>query len=146
MKRSFVLGSLWLVGIANAVPATSKSTEIPSEAYVQVETDPTKVKWPWRVFKSSPYTPPNMTITGNGGELAEGFIFMTPQTTNMTNPTDEENGGFIMTSDGDLVYALNESGITDFRKQYYDGKPYLTYWSGFVSLKTGRTLSTRTTY
>ncbi len=107
------------------------SEYIPSHAYVQVETDPGGAIWPWRVFRSSPYTPPNMTITGNGGELADGFIFMTPQTINISVPAAEENGGFIMTCNNEMVFALNESGITDFRVEEYKGAPYLVWWSGY---------------
>lgn len=127
------MASFCLAATASALVARNSvsSTTIPSEAYVQVETDPDDITWPWRVFKSSPYTPPNMTITGNGGSLAEGYIFMTPATGNISVPYTKEGGGFIMTSDGDLVFAQNVTGMTDFRKQYYNGKPYLTYWNGY---------------
>ena len=131
----FNLCCLCLIGTTSARVARSPaaSTVIPSEAYIQVETDPNGITWPWRVYKSSPYTPPNMTITGNGGPLAPGYVFMTPATTNISLPYTKEAGGFIMTSAGDLVFAQNVSGMTDFRKQYYNGKPYLTYWSGYNS-------------
>ena len=131
--RLFLLGYFCLATSASALVAQSLAalTEIPSQAFDLVETDPSGIKYPWRVFKSSAFTPPYMNITGNGGPLAEGYVFMTPQTISITAPTDEENGGFIMTSSGDLVFAQNTSGMTDFRKQYYDGKPYLTYWSGY---------------
>ena len=104
---------------------------IPSETYREVQTDPSGVVWPWLAFKSSPQTPPNMTITGNGGELAEGYIFMTPVGTSENVSYAKENAGFIMTSGGDLVFGLNVSGLTDFRRQLYNGHAYLTYWSGY---------------
>ena len=90
-------------------PRKWREAEIPSEAYVDVQTDPQGVTWPWRVFKTSPETPPNMTITGNGGELAPGYIFMTPIALNATAvpPLTKESAGFIMTSDGDLVFGHN---------------------------------------
>jgi hypothetical protein len=133
--RFSTLAYLCLVSAASALVAQAPghSGEIPSERHIEVVTDPTEVKWPWLAFKSSPHTPPNMTITGNGKPLADGYIFMTPQSLNDTAPTIPESGGFIRTSDGDLVFALNASGITDFRRQYYNGKEYLTYWSGFNS-------------
>ncbi|KAF2485016.1 ASST-domain-containing protein [Neohortaea acidophila] len=117
--------------LAHTPKANSSAATIPSHAYVQVETDPKGAIWPWRVFKSSPYTPPNMTITVNQGELADGFIFMTPANINLSAPAAEMDGGFIMTSDNEAVFALNTSGITDFRVQHYKGQPYLTYWSGY---------------
>lgn len=124
--RSFSFRCIFLAGAISPLLARGATfSEIPSEAYVRVETDPKGITWPWRVFKSSPHTPPNLTITGNGGELAPGYIFMTPQTVDPTVPAAEENGGFIVTSDNELVYALNISGITDFRKETYKGEPYL---------------------
>jgi hypothetical protein len=109
--------------------------EIPSEAHVDVHTDPQGVTWPWRAFKTSSETPPNMTITGNGGELAPGYIFMTPIALNATAvpPLTKESAGFIMTSGGDLVFGHNLTGVNDYRMQYYNGKPYLTYWTGYNS-------------
>jgi hypothetical protein len=70
---------------ANALVTRSPNT-ITSQAYVQVETDPKGVTWPWRAFKSSDQTPPNMTIVSSGEPLADGYIFMTPLTTNISVP------------------------------------------------------------
>lgn len=110
--------SLCLAGTAFGLVATRQESlvEIPSEAYIQVEIDPDGVTWPWRVFKSSPFTPPNMTITGNGGELAEGYIFMTPASTDPDTPYTKEAGGFIMTSEGDLVFAQIVPGYAGVAK------------------------------
>ena len=42
-----------------------------------------------------------------------------------------------MTDTGEMVFALaNVTGPTDFRRQVYNGKPYLTYWSGYNSQGT----------
>ena len=79
MLLSRISFCLAILGCVQAIrPRQWKETEIPSEAYVEVQTDPQGVTWPWRVFKTSSETPPNMAITGNGGELAPGYIFMTP--------------------------------------------------------------------
>ena len=133
--RAFSLSSLAFLSQVHALVArTPAAATIPSEAYIQIETDPSGVTWPWRVFKSSPYTPPNMTITSSGEPLAPGYIFMTPATTNISVPYTKEGGGFIMTTDGDLVFALNVTGMTDFRKQIYNGEPHLTYWRSVYSV------------
>ena len=58
---------------------------------------------------------------------------MTPAGTGANVSYAKESGGFIMTSDGDLVYGHNLTGMTDLRKQYYNGKPHLTFWSGYNS-------------
>lgn len=129
--NTLLLGYLATAATALAARSPTNSTIIPSEAFIQVETDPAGITWPWRVFKSSPHTPPNFTITGNGKPLADGYVFLTPQTLNESIPYAKENGGFVMTSEGDLVFARNVSGMTDFRTQEYDGKTYITYWSGY---------------
>lgn len=121
---------LHLAGLIVAHPS-QQSSWIPSSRHVEVQPDFSGVTWPWRVFKSSPHTPPNMTIIENGGELADGYIFMMPQTTNVSIAYAKENGGFIMTIDGDLVYGDNLLGMNDFRKQSYNGKDYLTYWTRY---------------
>lgn len=107
--------------------STCQTNVIPSEAYIQVEEDPTGIQWPWRVFKSDLNTPPNMTITRTDAELAPGYVFMTPW------PSDNEthqSGGFIMTVDGDMVYSIPINGMHDFRVQEFNGSPHLTYWNG----------------
>ena len=102
--------------------------EIPSEAYVKVEIDPSGAKWPWRVFKSSSQAPPNLTITGSGGELAPGYIFMTPEGVHERVPraAKEDGSGYIITADNELVFGLDEARLTDFRIQQYEGSSYLT--------------------
>lgn len=127
LKRS--LGLLYLATSGYTLVTRQKAT-IPSKANIDIQTDPSGVTWPWRVFKTTKSTPPNMTITGNGGELSEGYVFMTPATVNSSVAYAKESTGFIMTTDGDLVFALNVTSPTDFRRQHYHGKPYLTYWNG----------------
>ena len=104
---------------------------ISSWAHAEVKTDLAGVTWPWLSYKSSPFTPPNSTISGNGGQLSEGYSFITPSG---SGNTTKQSAGFILTTTGDLVFALNVTGLNDFRKQYFDGKPYLTYWSGYNSV------------
>ncbi len=130
LARSFGFASL--AAVANALVAKDR-TVISSEANIDVQTDSTGVTWPWLAFKTTDQTPPNMIITSNGGAVADGYIFMTPATSNLSVSYAKESTGFIMTPDGDLVFALNVTAPTDFRRQHYDGKAYLTYWNGFNS-------------
>jgi hypothetical protein len=123
---------IFLAALSSALPSSFRKS-IPSEANVQVETDPEGITWPWRVFKSSSAKPPDMVITANGEPLADGFIFQTPSTTNTSIPYAKESMPFIRDSQGDLIFALNITGANDFRRQFYNGKPYLTYWSGYNS-------------
>ena len=113
-----------------------------THAHMQYVTDETSEVWPWMQFKTSPHTPPHMNISVNKkDELAPGYVFLDPSDVNTADGTAELSGtGFIMTTDGDLVFAGLESGMgfchewtagmTDFRKQTYNGKSYLTYWNG----------------
>ena len=111
--------------IVSARGSPSSTTQIPSHANIEVKVDPSGEQWPYRVFKSSPYTPPNLTITGNGGELAPGYVFLTPDSANLPTKKVDEDGGIIVTSDNELVYWLAEPGITDLRVEVYKGKPYV---------------------
>ena len=128
--RTFTLPPVILAIVSSPLLTRSAPSipEIPSEPYIEVGTDPKGITWPWRVFKSSPYTPPNLTITGNGDELAPGYIFMTPEGTDegVPKPTAKESGGFVITSDNELVYALAVPGMTDLRVQEYNGESYIT--------------------
>lgn len=132
--------SLPLSAISGIVGFNSDSIE--SHSHKQYVTDDTSVVWPWLQYKTSPHTPPHMNISVNEKDkLADGYIFMDPSVVNQADGTEELSGtGFIMTTDGDLVYASHETGmgfchawtagITDFRTQKYKGRSYLTYWNG----------------
>lgn len=82
-----------------------------------------------------------MEVTRYDGRLWDGYVFLTPSDQKTKRGTYELSGtGFIMTTDGDLVFAGEENGynfcdewvagMTDFRKQEYKGRPYITYWNG----------------
>lgn len=89
--------------------------------------------WPWQVYKSSPLTPPNLTITTNGKPLAPGLVFFEPADFSDT-PAVKQSGGYAFTDKNELVFAQPVAGLTDFRVQVYNGKPYITYWSGYNTL------------
>ena len=121
---------------------------IESSSHKQFVADENSVVWPWLQYKTSYHTPPYMNITVNKKErLAEGYVFMDPSEVGGNDGTMERSGtGFIMTTDGDLVFASHETGmgfchawtagITDFRQQIYNGKPYITYWNGCNTLNS----------
>ncbi|KAH8729916.1 ASST-domain-containing protein [Ilyonectria robusta] len=102
----------------------------PSHAYTKVVHPEDTDIWPYRVYKSSPFTPPYFTVKRNGGAIAEGYLFMTPKSRGPKGA--QQSLPVIMTNDNDLVYCLD--GIynyNNFRIQSYHGKPYLTAWEGF---------------
>lgn len=145
-KRIIVLGLLRTAGIlAASVSATEDydSTVIESEAHHQVTTDDSRVVWPWRSYRTSKHTPPDLKITRyrSKDSLAEGYIFLSPSDSNKNDGTYDMSGtGFVMDQNGDLIFAGDEdgmdfcdewvAGMTDFRAQEYDGRKYITYWNG----------------
>lgn len=123
------------------------SAALPSKNHFLYTAEPSSKLWPWKTFKTSPHTPPRLhthryvDLAG----LAPGYVFLTPSNANGADGTYELSGtGFIFTPDGDLVFAGEEhgmgfcdewiAGMTDFRKQEYNGRPYLTYWNGCNTL------------
>ncbi|TKA29460.1 hypothetical protein B0A50_03473 [Salinomyces thailandicus] len=137
-SRAALLTSLFAVGCLVFIYFTftlvdhtriDQLLDIPSSPYVEIIVPENHETWPYRVYKSSPVRPPNISINTYGGELAEGFLFLTPkgrgrQGVNQTAP-------FAFDSDGELVFAANATyGTTDFRVQTYRAQQHLTYWQG----------------
>lgn len=85
--------------------------------------------WPYREYKSSNATPPNLQITQNGQPLSPGFIFIDPNNAGKTLG-EHVNGTMIMKSDGDLIWNGPNATTTNFRTQKLHGKPVITYWKG----------------
>lgn len=81
------------------------STNIPSKAHCEIKRG--GIAWPWLAYKSSDQKPPHMKMSGNGKDLAEGYIFISPiaPTIDPELSFAKETGVFIMTTDGDLIYG-----------------------------------------
>ncbi|KAK5173554.1 uncharacterized protein LTR77_002235 [Saxophila tyrrhenica] len=121
------------------------TTTIDSKAHYQVTTDTSRVVWPWRTYKTSSHNPPIMNITQHKGKLADGYVFISPVDSNKKDGTYDLSGtGFIMDTNGDLIFAADEdgmgfcdewvAGMTDFRAQPYKGRQHITYWNGCNTL------------
>lgn len=119
------------------------TTPIPSSAHYEYTVDTSRVVWPWRTYRTSPHTPPVLNITRPHlrPALAPGYYFLSPADSNKHDGTFATSGtGFIMDSNGDLIYAGLEdgmgfcsewvAGMTDWRAQMLDGKRHITYWNG----------------
>lgn len=103
----------------------------PSHAYTKVVYPEDTDIWPYRVYKSSPFTPPFLTVKRNGGAIAEGYLFMTPKSRGPKGA--QQSLPVVMTNDNDLVYCLDDIyNYNNFQVQSYHGKPYLTAWEGFA--------------
>lgn len=88
--------------------------------------------WPWQKFHSSPFNPPELAITDNGGPLADGLLFFTQSNFYPVNSI-EEAAPLIMTDRGELVWNGPVSNATNLHATTYKGSPVLTFWSGFSS-------------
>ncbi|KAK7419830.1 hypothetical protein QQZ08_010663 [Neonectria magnoliae] len=101
----------------------------PSHPYVEVVYPEDPATWPYRAYKSSPFTPPFLTITANEGELADGYLFFTPKS--RQGNALQQSLPVIMSQDNELVYCFDyPGGPNDFRVQEIRGKPHLTVWQG----------------
>lgn len=88
--------------------------------------------WPWQIYKSSNFNPPELQITTNGKPLAKGLIFITPSDFTTIRAT-KDVAPLILTDTGQLVWHGPTLNATNFRVASYHGKSILTYWSGLSS-------------
>ena len=91
--------------------------------------------WPYQIFKSSSFNPPQLEVTRNGKQLAPGFLFFDPMKVTEFNATQDQ-APLIMTDDGQLVWNGPYVGATNFRVASYEDKAILTFWAGFHTTGT----------
>lgn len=84
--------------------------------------------WPYQIYKSAPFNPPVWEINTTGEPLAPGLLFVTPTLT-----ATEEQSAQIYTDEGQLVWFGPNATANNFKWQYFDGEPTLTYWNGLSS-------------
>ncbi len=85
--------------------------------------------WPWQVYQSSPFNPPELQISSNGATLAPGLLFITPSN-GAPVPAVKEAAPIILTDQGQLIWNGPSSNATNLRVAKYQGHDILTYWSG----------------
>ncbi len=94
---------------------------------------------PTHSFVTQPdFHPPTISMVGKDTDHASGNIFLTSQNTG-------QNGPYFLNSNGDLRWYHPTSGpghgkgpaAFDFRVQYYEKHPYLTYWEGHLNFPPG---------
>ena len=86
--------------------------------------------WPYQVFQSAPFNPPEFQITTNGQPLAPGLLFITPSEASTVEAT-KDIAPLIMTDIGQLVWNGPTGGANNLRVASYKGNSILTYWTGF---------------
>ena len=85
--------------------------------------------WPWQIYQSAPYNPPEFEISNTGEPLADGLLFLTPSNFRPINSV-KEAAPMIVTDKGQLVWNGPIVNATNLRVANYEGFPILTYWSG----------------
>ncbi len=91
----------------------------------------------WR-FRSRPdLGPPAVEVTTQADEVASGYIFVAPKRGFLAPKRGVgQDGPMIVDGGGQPVwfYSLQDKGksATDFKVQYYKGRPVLTWWEGRV--------------
>lgn len=85
--------------------------------------------WPWQIFQSAPYNPPELEISSNGAPLGDGLLLFTPGNFRPDVPYAKQSSAVIMTDAGQLVWN-GPTGGTNLRTAAYKGSPILTYWTG----------------
>ena len=133
---------LCLIACAEAFDYVINDVNIPSLPHHESTTDASLLVWPWRSYKTSHHTPPNMKIRHfDGPELADGYIFVSPVNSNNEDGVYGVSGtGYVFDHYGDLIFAAEDpsmgfckdwiAGMTDWRAQMYNGKRHITYWNG----------------
>ena len=88
-----------------------------------------KPSWPYQIYKSSSFNPPELQITTNGKPLAPGLLLFTPSNISPIRAA-KDVAPLIMTDAGELVWSGPTVNSTNLRVTSYKGKAILTYWSG----------------
>lgn len=128
MILASVLAGAALVGCIQPTTISSSCTLGPGKESHRVVKESNKI-WPYQVYHSSPFNPPELEITKNGQPLAPGLLFITPEDFTPIRAT-RDVAPLIMTDTGQLVWNGPTTNATNFRVASYDGNPILTYWTG----------------
>ena len=85
-----------------------------------------------QTFHSRPeLSPPTIDVTTQAHDTAPGYIFIAPK------KGIGQDGPMIIDNLGRLVWFSKDRYATDFKRQYYKGKPVLTWWEGDVTQAHG---------
>ena len=103
----------------------------PEKEHHQVVNGSGKV-WPYQVYTSSPFNPPQLEIRADGQPLGPGLLFISPSDQTSVKAT-KDTAPMIMTETGQLVWHGPMIDATNFRVAYYEGNSVLTFWSGSKS-------------
>lgn len=88
--------------------------------------------WPYQIYKSAPFNPPVWEINATGEALAPGLLFITPSDFSTVDVV-KQPAAQIFTDEGQLVWSGPTANSTNFKWQYLDGEPTITFWSGVSS-------------
>ena len=106
-----------------------KKSASPSAPAATTTAQAQKVPPTQHFFSRPDLKPPLVRVQTAAHGTAPGYLFLAPKM------VVAQAGPLIMDNRGEVVWfsPLNTKGVTDFRKQMYEGKPVLTWWRGHVS-------------
>jgi hypothetical protein len=82
--------------------------------------------YPTRVYTSFNLTSPAVSQKRWSDRCEDGYVFLTPK-----GPSVPHVGPTILDKEGNLIWMSNQyKTATNLKVQHYQGKPYLTFWSG----------------
>ena len=128
LAKSITTVLLWN-SLAAAADAQSRCSLGPGEESHTIGGSTSGPVWPWQIYQSSPFNPPELQITRNGAPLALGLLFISPSNAGAVNAI-KEAAPLIMTDGGQLVWNGPISNATNLRVAKYEGNKILTFWSG----------------
>ena len=128
-----MLQLLMLVGSATAhYPANGCELGLGKESHF-VGGNETGPLWPWQIYQSAPYNPPELEITSSGAPLSDGLLLFSPGDFRANVPSAKQSSAVIMTDGGQLVWS-GPAGATNLRSTSYKGSPVLLYWRGVTTV------------
>ena len=132
-KRNFPAHSI--TETVSCVPSNSPSLSCalgPGQESHQIENESSSDTWPYQIYQSASFNPPELQITRNGQPLAPGLLFISPE---LSSPVKAaaDLAPIIMTDAGELIWNGPNANATNFRVASYHGSPILTYWTGITS-------------
>ena len=133
LPPTIMLRFLIFVGLATTSQPANRCDLGPGEESHTIGGNKTGPLWPWQVYQSAPYNPPELDISSNGAPLSDGLLVFSPGNFRANIPSAKQSSGVIMTDAGHLVWN-GPASATNLRVTTYKGSPILTFWTGVTTV------------
>lgn len=116
-----------LVHTRNATCSASTSSSDPGPGYEYHTVGTQNGTWPWQVYKSSNFTPPEWQINKTGETLAPGFILVTTSPNPETPQAAKQQAATIFTDEGQLVWSSETGTFSNLAVSKLDANDVLVF-------------------